>query len=504
MLRYTLKTLLAHKLRLVLSAVAVVIGVAMVSGTYVLTDTLGRTFDNLFSSVNRNTAVAIRGANAFDNANSDRPPIPAALLDRVRAVPGVRAAEPEIQAGNTMVVDPQTGQPLSNGGAPGLGVNYSDSTLSTLVVREGRGPHGPGEIAVDRATFRDAHLRLGDEATVLVSGKPARFRVVGVMTLGSSDNVGGATLTIFDTPTAQQLLLSPDRLTQISVAADSGVSQAELAARVRTVTGAGTDVVTGKQLAKESSDSIKQGLSFFNTFLLAFGFIALFVGAFIISNTFSMLIGQRVRELALLRALGAARKQVTRSVLGEALAVGVLGSTVGLGLGVLVAAGLKAVIAGVGVDIPSGSIVFLPRTVILGYAVGVLVTTASALLPALKASRVPPVAAMRDTFVLPARSLRVRAIVGSAVTLLGAAFMGLGLAGSGSSAAVAVGLGAALVFLGVAALSPLIAGPVIRVLGSPIRRGFGTVGVLSSANAQRNPRRTAATASALMIGLALV
>ncbi len=507
MLRVTFRGLWSRKIRLLLSAIAVVLGVAMVSGTYVLTDTIGNAFENLFASINRNTAVAVRGTTGagFSNTSTstDRSTLPDTLLAKVQAVPGVREADPNV-SGNAQIIDPRTNKPVSNAGAPGLGVNYSGTPLATLTLRQGTAPHGP-QIAVDRGTFNKIHLKIGEQVLVQAGTLPASaYQVVGVVTVGDIDSLGGATLAAFDLPTAQRVLLQPGRLSQITVAADKGVSQTVLAGRIKAAVGKAADVVTGDQLTQETSNGIKNGLGFFNLILQVFGGIALVVGLFIIANTFAMLVGQRARELALLRAVGASRGQVVRSVLAEGLAVGIVGSVVGLALGIAIAIGMKALFSSLGIDIPAAGVVIAARTVIVALLLGVVVTTLAALFPALRASRVPPVAAMSETYTIPSKGLRQRGAIGLAFAIAGIATLLSGVAGHGSQAAQKVGIGAVLVLIAVVVLAPLAAGPVVAAVGAPIRGLFGAIGVLSSENARRNPRRTAATASALMIGLALI
>src|SRR5512142_1674665 len=386
MLRATFKSLLARKLRLVLSALSVVIGIAFVAGTFVLTDTLNRTFDNLFQRIERGTSVEVRGTTAFttgdEGGGDNRPPLPASVLERVRGVDGVKDAAGDV-SGYAQIVNPATGKVIRNGGAPGISDNWIDSpTLSSAQIRQGAPPRGPDEIAVDRNTFTKNDLKLGESVVVLAKRAPQRYRVVGTFTIGGEDSVGGATVVAFDTPTAQRVLLEPGQFSDIKIAAVGGVSQEELAARVSKVLPLNVEAVTGKALSAESSNAIKKGIGFFTTFLLIFAGISVFVSAFIIFNTFTMLIGQRVRELALLRAVGASRRQVRRSVLVEALVI----------------------------ERPGGGLAFAPRTVVVSYFVGVVVTAAAAYLPARKAATVPPVAAMRETYVLPTRSLRTRGI----------------------------------------------------------------------------------------------
>ena len=508
MLRVTLKGLLARKVRLLLSAIAVVLGVAMVSGTYVLTDTISSAFDNLFSTVNRNTAVAVRGAAGigFSNTDSqtDRPPLSESLLARVQAVPGVREAVPAIQ-GRATIFDPRTGKSVSNLQAPNIGLNFTGSDLGGLTLRSGAGPKGAAQVAVDRQTFKKAHLSLGEQVSIQAGTKAAKaYTVVGVVTVGKSNSLAGATIAAFDLSTAQSQLLEPGKISQINVSAEAGVSQEQLASRIDRSLGRSADVVTGKQLNEQTSQGIKNGLGYFSLILSVFGYIALVVGLFIIANTFSMLIGQRARELALLRAVGASRGQVIRSVLTEGIAVGVVGSVVGLGVGIGIAIGIRSVLSSAGIDLPSASVVVASRTVVIALVLGIAVTALAALLPAVRASRVPPVAAMQETFVLPSRSLRLRGFLGAILLAIGVGVLVKGTTGNGGRAAEIVGVGALVILISVVVLAPLAAGPVVAVLGAPIRRLYATVGVLSTENARRNPRRTAATASALMIGLALI
>ncbi len=332
MLHATLRSLLAHKLRLALTAISVVLGVAFVAGTFMLTDTLNKSFTTLFDDINANTAVAVRAKAVVDSegnmGDASRGTVPASLLDQLKAVPGVAEAQGGV-SGYAQLIAPD-GKAIKTTGAPMLGVDWSQSdALSSLHLTEGAGPTASGEIAIDKATADGHNLKVGDTVKVLLKGPTQTARIVGIFTFGDSGSLLGATLTAFDLTTAQQLVGTPGQFSQIAIAADSGVSQTVLAERVQAQLPAGYEAVTGKQLAKESADSIKGALSFVTTFLLVFAGIALFVGSFIIVNTFSMLVAQRTRELALLRALGASRRQVTRSVLGEALAVGVVGGHCG-------------------------------------------------------------------------------------------------------------------------------------------------------------------------------
>src|SRR6266540_4701176 len=498
MWRATLRGLVAHKLRLGLTALAVVLGVAFVAGTFVLTDTIDHTFDNLFAQVNKGVAVTVRASSAFGQA---RARVPETLLPRIEAVDGVARAEGIVQ-GYAQVVGPD-GKPITTGGAPTFGLNWVTAPENPLSLRAGRAPQKDGEAAVDVGTAEKAALNVGDRVQVLFQGPPERFTVVGLLGFGNADNLAGATIVAFDTATAQRVLDSEGKFDSIEVAARAGVSDIALRNRIAATLPHGIQAITGAKATEESAKQVKEGLGFFRTALLVFAGIALFVGTFIIFNTFSIIVAQRTRELGLLRALGASGGQVTRSVLAEAVIVGLLASGVGLGLGVLIAIGLTGLLKAFGIALPSSGLQFLPRTIWVSLAIGTIVTLVAAVSPALRASRIPPIAAMRDV-PAPAASLRRRSIVGSVVTVLGLGALLFGLFGSVGQPIRFVGIGVALIFLGVAMLAPLVARPLSRVIGAPFARVFKVPGRLGRENASRNPRRTASTASALMIGLALV
>ena len=502
MLRATFRTALAHKGRLALSALAVVLGVAFVAGTYVFTDTLQRTFRDLFDTVQPDVAVSPAG----QAAAADTPSLPASAAEVLAGVDGVAASAGTVQTTGVTLIDAQ-GEPVGTVGPPTLGVAWGDNPdLSPLRLVEGRSPQAPGEIAIDTEAFGSGGFALGDTVRVLTPGPSVEAELVGVFRFGTSGNLAGATLTAFEPQTAQQLLLGGDRWSAVQAVAADGVSQDDLADAVRDAF-AESDVgpvlvQTGDEAQDEAAATITDQLGFITTFLLFFAGVALFVGGFIIVNTFSVLIARRTRELALLRAVGATRRQVTRSVLIEAFLVGLVGGVLGLALGVGLAIGLRELFGVFGFDIPAGTLVVLPRTVVAALLIGVLLTMAAAFFPARRAGAVAPVAALRDDAVLPTRSLHRRTVVGSTVTILGAAALALGLLGAVPNSIVAAILGIALVFVGAALLSAVIGGFAMGVLGRPVMRT--TVGRLAVRNAQRDRRRTAATAGALMIGLALV
>ena len=508
MLRVTLKSLLARKLRLLLTASAVVLGVAFVSGTLMLGDTLNSTFDKLFATAYSGTDVGVRGKSAFDVNVADggdpaqsRPPVPAEVLDTVRGVDGVREAEGDY-AGFAQIVRPD-GKVVETSGAPTIGGAWlGTSPLNPYRLVEGSAPTASGEVAVDSATATDNSLKVGDRIGVLTQTGPTEATVTGIVGFGDGTGLAGATITLFDQATARTVLSEGGGFSEVLAVGDGTVDDSTLRARVAKALPPGFVALTGDQLAAQESGSIKDALSFFSTFLLVFAVISIFVGSFIIFNTFSMLVAQRSRELALLRALGASRGQVNRAVVLEAGVVGLLGSTLGLGLGVLLSFGLQALVGALLGDLPSDGLVFRANTVFWAYLTGVVVTVLSAVAPARRATHIPPVAALSDDVALPAASLRRRAILGSVVLGLGVAAMAAGLVGG--AGILWVGIGALGIFLGAAMLSPFLSRPMIGGLGSVLPRLWGSTGRLARENARRNPRRTAATASALMIGLALV
>jgi putative ABC transport system permease protein len=496
-LRATLRSLLARKLRLLLSGMAVVLGISFVSGAFVLTDTMGRVFDDLFVSVGAKTDVEVRGTSLFEgDGGTTRAPVPASVLDAVREVEGVEAATGDV-FGYAQLVG-KDGKAYSTNGPPTFGQNYDDDPrVSPYTLRQGEAPAGAGEVAIDARTAEQTGYAVGDEVPVLLPTGQQSFTLSGVFGFGETDNLGGASIAAFEQETAEALFAPDGDLASVRVAAQAGVDPAELRERVADVLPADVEALTGTESSAEQADEVKGFFGFFQTFLLVFAGIALFVGAFLIFNTFSILVAQRSRELALLRALGASRRQVTASVLVEAVVVGLVASLIGLGLGVVVAKGLQALINSFGGALPSGALVIAPRTVVVSVVTGVVVTLLAALLPARRAARVPPVAAMRET-AAPERSHRLGTGIGVVLVAAGGAALAIGLEGE----IALVGVGALASFLGVAALSPLLSRPVSRVLGAPLaRRVPGRLGRL---NAMRNPRRTATTAAALMIGMALV
>lgn len=514
MLRVTLRNLLARKLRLLLSAFAIVLGVAFLSGSLIFTDTMGKSFDNIVNgSVSdasvRLTGLDVAGTGFTDAISIDSRSIPASLVPELAAAPGVARADGSVDGQGLFVVK-KNGKLLGGTGAPTLSFNFSDAPNAngekSVLISQGRAPRGSGEVAIDEKSAKSAGYAIGDTVKMVTAGNQPRFQatLVGYAEF-TGGGLAGASLVFFDTPTAQALFLDgKDAFTSIGLTAEPGVSQQQLVDAVKPMLPEHAEAVTGKKAADEIKSIINTVLGFFNTFLLIFAAIALVVGTFLIINTFSILVAQRSRELALMRALGASRPQVTRSVLIEAATVGLIGSTLGLGVGFGLAAALRALFANFGLDLTGSPLVFEPSTAVISYVVGVLVTMFAAYLPARRAARIAPVAAMRDEVALPEGSIRRRLVVGVVLAIVGVALLTIGLIGEGSSGATQVGIGIFAILLAIALMSPVLAVPVLVAMGTVYRRVFGTVGQLATQNSLRNPRRTAATASALMIGLALV
>ena len=508
MLRASWKSLLGRKLRLLMSGFAIILGVAFVSGSLIFTDTLGRAFSGIVDTVGD---VVVRPASArsgFDNSPTSVT-LSGPLIRQLATVPGAARADGNVSDSTTFVVSTK-GKLIGGQGAPGLGLSHNDAPTAAgdppAKIKVGRWPTRSGEVALDVLSAERAGYRIGDQVILATSGaRPiVRATLVGTVQFKSGGLVG-ATLSFFDTRTAQQLYLGgKDAYTDAWVTARPGVSQDQLVKAVQARLPKGYQAITGAAAAKESQNAINQALSFISTFLLIFAGVALFVGSFLIVNTFSILVAQRSRELALFRALGAARRQVTRSVLFEAFVVGLVGATLGLGLGFLLALGIRALFATFGLDLSGSPLVFQWPTAFWSYAVGLVVTMVAAYLPARRAGKMPPVAAMRDDVAMPEAALRWRLLVGGVLMLGGLGSLYVGSFTSVDNSAYYVGGGVLGLVLGVALTSPIIGRPVIALCGLVYRRAFGAVGVMAEQNAVRNPRRTAATASALMIGLTLV
>jgi putative ABC transport system permease protein len=503
-LRAAIRSVLARKVRLLLTGLSVVLGVGFMAGTFVLTDTMTSAFNQLVDTGYSSIDVLVRSSNAFTAQTSsleEREAMPGSVLEQVAAVPGVARAVGDV-IGYAQIVDPATGKVIGTFGPPTAASSWND--LSGFTLKPGGSPPGgPNEVVIDAGTAEDHDIRVGDRVRILFEGSPGEFEVVGLAGYGEGDSLFGATWALFDLPTAQRVLGRKGELDTVSVVAEDGVPGPELQREIAEVLPEGVEAVSAATVIAEAQDQIGTGLRFLRTAFLVFAFVALFVGAFIIFNTFAIIVAQRTRELALFRALGASGRQVMITVIVEAFVVGVLSSIVGVLVGIGIAILLKGALNATGFQIPATGTVILARTFVVSIVVGTLVTLVAAVVPARRASMVAPLEALREAQDRPGRSLRFRLVTGSIVLVLGLLPLLYGLFGGPSNALQLVGLGVAFTFVGVAMLTPLIARPVAAALGSPVRR-TGVPGKLGRENAMRNPRRTAATASALMIGLGLV
>jgi len=502
--RAAIRSLLARKVRLLLTCLSVVLGVGFMAGTFVLTDTMTRAFNDLFDTAYSSIDVLVRSENAFTAQTSsleEREPMPESVLEQVRDVPGVARAEGDV-VGYAQIVDPATGKVIGTFGPPTAASAWNELNGFTLKPG-GSPPSEPDQVVIDAGTAQAHDIQVGDRVEIVFEGPPGEFDVVGIAGYGDADSLGGATWALFDLPTAQRVLGKEGELDSVSVVADQGVSGVDLQRRIGEVLPKGVEAVTAATVTSEAQDQISTGLGFLRTAFLVFAFVALFVGAFIIFNTFAIIVAQRTRELALFRALGASGRQVMTSVMVEATVIGLVSSLLGVLAGIGIAILLKGALSATGLEIPSSGTVILGRTFVISIVVGTLVTVIAALVPARRAARVAPIEALREAQDRPGRSLRFRLISGLIVLALGVVPLVYGLFGTPGNALQLVGLGVALTFVGVAMLTPLIARPIAGVIGLPIRK-TGVPGKLGGENSMRNPRRTAATASALMIGLGLV
>ncbi|HEY0001540.1 MAG TPA: FtsX-like permease family protein, partial [Actinoplanes sp.] len=502
MLRATLKSLLGRKLRLVLSGLAVVLGVMFVAGAFVVTDTLGRSFDAIFASAYSQTDVGVSAKPKITTAEMEgeqvETPMPASARDKVAAVPGVASATGLIAADGARVIGAD-GKVLTSFGPPRMGVNWTGAD-ELLQLRQGRGPERDDEIAVNQAVATKAGLHVGDRVGVLTQQPKKMFTLVGVFGYsGGRDSLGGVQEVAFTDPVAQRLMLGASGVyTQLTVRVTDGETPEAVRDRIAATLGDGYLVRTGDQLAADSAGDLKEALGFFNKILLGFAGVALFVGIFLILNTFSIIVAQRTRELALMRALGASRRQMIGSVMLEALVIGLVAAVLGLAAGVGVGALLGYLFSSMS-SLPRASVGVPLAAVLSSLVVGVVVTVVAALLPALRASRIAPVAAMQDV-ATPDRPLTLLSVTGAVIGAAGATLLGIGLYATSSLWLILTGV--LVTFVGVALLTPLISKPVVSALGRLF--SWSLPGRLGRLNSGRNPRRTAITAAALMVGIALV
>jgi putative ABC transport system permease protein len=513
-IRFAFHSFFSRKLRAVLTALAIVLGVAMISGSFVLTDSMSKAFGAIYTQIYKNTDAVISGRSAISSSSQNAPPFSASLLPKVRTLSDVQAAIGGV-AGSAHLIGTD-GKAISHGGAPNIGFSVDKSLpeLSSISFVDGTWP-GPNEVVVDKHTASAEHWKVGDTVGVQGEGPVRRMRLSGIFLFGGSTSIGGATLAGFELKTAQLLFDKVGELDQIRVQAKQGVSPAQLVAQIRTATVDGkpllppdTQVRTGSGQAQKETNDTNDQLSFLQDFLLAFGGIALFVGAFVIANSLSITIAQRTREFATLRTLGASRRQVLKSVLFESLLLGVFASLVGLGLGVALAQGLSSLFDAFGITLPRSGLPLETRTIVVSLLVGILVTILASLRPAIRSTRVPPIAAVREGATLPeGRFHRYRTAGAVGTVLIGFALLLFGLFKNGLSTTgilASMGFGVVFVFIGVALFSSRLVRPLAAVIGWPGKEVGGSPGRLARDNARRNPQRTASTAAALMIGLALV
>jgi putative ABC transport system permease protein len=513
-IKVALRGMAGRKLRAILTAIAIVLGVAMMSGAYVLTDTIDNAFDTIFVESYAGTDSVVSGKEAgisFEGESAQAPPIPEETLVRVREVDGVAVATGSVQDFQTKLLKPD-GEPIETGGAPafafGIETDPEYERFNPLNLVEGRWPSGEGEVAVDEGVAEGESLKLGDRIGVAAVGPAQHYQIVGIAKYGDLSSIGSATFAIFDVPTAQNLLDKEGQLDSVQAAAEDGVAPDELTRRLQAELGADVTVRTGVEQADEESGEIATFTKIIRYFLLSFAGIALFVGAFVIFNTLSITVAQRTRELATLRTIGASRRQVLTSVIVEAFVIGLVASVVGLFAGLGLAVGLNELFKALNLDLPQTQTVFAARTVIVSLLVGTLVTVFAGLFPALRATRVPPIAAVREGATLPrGRFARVTPYIAGAIVALAVLALSYGSLADDIATRerfALLGIGVLLLFIGVAMLSSRLVVPLAKVVGIPARRIGGAAGKLAEGNAQRNPGRTAATAAALMIGIALV
>ena len=505
MFRIALKGILGRKARLILTSLAVILGTSFLAGTSVFSDTLNRTFDNLFSDVFKNVDAYVRSTQVIDGnfGQEERQRISADLVSIVEKVPGVRDASPDIQAFARIIG--KDGKPLGSDGQgpPTFGSVGEEFAGALWTTAEGKWPAGPTEVVIDEASAKAGKYVLGDTVKVVAQSGSREFTLVGIASYGDVRSPGGATFALFDSVTAAEFLTQPGFIDAVLVSGDGSVSDTKLSQAIQDAlpTTSKTETLTGAEITLETQDQIGSALDFFGILLRTFSFIALGVGCFVIYNVFSISAAQRQRENALLRAIGASRKQITRAMLIEALVVGLVGSIVGLFAGIGLSAGLSALLRAVNIDIPSGGLVLSQNTVTSTIVIGLIVTVLSAILPARRAGKVPPLAAMRATALEVAEPGRKRLYTGLLSIALGIAVIVAVVAGASNNY---LGIGILFVFIGTIVLGPIIARPVALFLGRPAARFRGVTGTMARQNSARNPKRTSRTASPVLIGVALV
>jgi putative ABC transport system permease protein len=515
MMGVTLRGLLGRKIRSLLTALAIVLGIAMVSGTYVLTDTFKKAFDSIFTESYVGTDAVVSGKQLLDFSSSGRATVPASLLDEIRTLPEVEAAAggiSDLQSNSNpaKLVDADGKKIGGSGGAPTFGIGLDSSALqfSPLSLTAGAWARGADQVVIDANTASKQGYEVGDTVGVAALGPVEQYEITGIAKFGSVDSIGGATFAVFDVPTAQTLFRKKGHFDSISVAAKESTTPEQLVQKLATLVPETAEVKTGAAQASADAKTTNDDLAIISYILLGFGGVALFVGAFVIFNTLSITVAQRTREFATVRTLGGSRRQVLGSVVIEGFVIGLLASVVGLFLGLGVGKGLNAVFVAMGIDLPQAGTVFATRTIVVSLLVGTTVTVLASIVPALRATRVPAISAVREGSTLsPSRFAPYAPYVALTTIALAIVSLGLGLFVSGLETPVLLlllGFGAIALFLGVALLASRLVKPLAAILGWPALRFGGMAGELARENSIRNPSRTAATAAALMIGLALV
>jgi len=509
--RLTIRGVITRKWRIFLTILAVVSGVAFVSGAFVLTDSVKKSIDDVFTTLSEGIDIEVRTSIAFgDQARAERDPVSRDLIDLIATVDGVRMAEGNLLRAATVIKS--DGEPLRTSG-PAFGIAWvGPDGLDGRTIVAGRPAAGPDEVTLDKSSARRAGYAVGDTITIVGPTGKGDFELVGLNGTGKTSNGGGASIAAFDPDTANEFLGAENMVDSIYIAIDTGADRDTVMAAIDTALPEGLEVITGEQSAKETAGAINDIIDIFGNVLLGFAAVSLFVSAFLIFNTFAIIVSQRIRELALLRAVGASIRQIRSMIIGEALVLSVIATLLGILAGMGVAKGIVAIFNAAGAAFPSASLILSTRTVIVSTIVGVIVTLSAAIVPALRASRIPPVAAMRPELGFDALQKNKRLAVGSITTGIGLVLFSVGVFGQPGGTSGTLGLsavGAILLFIGIASLSTTLAARasrvISRVLPLPLRPMTRSVpGRLGSRNAQRTPRRTASTASALMIGLALV
>jgi putative ABC transport system permease protein len=499
-----LRDLATRKLRAGLTAFAIVLGVMMIAGTYILTDTIDSSFDKIFTESSKGTNAVVAPKETIEIDDNSTPSFRASELRTVERVDGVAAAAGGVFDGTAAIFD-KDGDRLGGGGAPTFASSVLPERFDPFTYVEGRKPQGANEVVLDKQTAENGHFKLGDRVEVAGKAPAKRYVLVGIAKLGDVSSFGGAGVAMMTLPEVQRLMGKQDRFDSISVAADPGLSDEQLKQRLQAALPNSLQVETNEENIQSQRDDISEFTGFFRTILLVFSGVALLVGAFLIFNTFSITIAQRTREFAMLRTVGASRRQIMTSVILESLVIGLIGSGLGLLAGIGFAPAVNALFESVGIDLPNSGTIIATRTVVVSLLVGTSITVVAALVPALRATRVDPVQGLREGASLETpRSHRVRTAIAAGLTALGALSMLLGVFGALDPGELWVGVGAFAVFIGVALLSPRLVKPLAAVFGRPIERLAGISGKLARENSMRNPGRTASTAAALMIGLALV